>query len=531
MRNEDVIEIENAGRRCGVCRTGRGWRRFELVRPAGREPVVLCGGCRARFGDDPPVGRKPSSPVESVSAMAVAAGTAEPVPGETAGPTSIRIAYERRWASCPGSFSTAMAARAAGINSRRALARLRHLEHRGEVRRVGTRSSSESPPSDVAGCEEEPETVVPAAEVIAPMKTENPSPAQDIPDADDEHTAGAGRCRSPGHRTSQGHSAVPDPRRLQHVRALQDQLIWLGFDPGPVDGRYGPWTTNAVTRFQLANDLEADGVVGAVTAEALRARSPDQPTRGRIERVKALQRQLSWLGLEPGLIDGRYGPLTTGAVKRFQEAHDLIVDGVVGPATAEASRASAPERPTTDRAERVRALQQQLSALGLEPGPVDGRYGPQTTDAVKRFQQASDLEPDGIVDPRTHHALQRSVLQHQNRSWVRPSPRTRTRGSFCPCRRLASAARRRSARRSSAGDRGVARPRDRDAVARFSRTPSSASHGMRDLSVAVMAANQTRSGWAVRHLQPLRPRRAAPVRDRIAVDGEPQLGDLAARSS
>ena len=135
---------------------------------------------------------------------------------------------------------------------------------------------------------------------------------------------------------------MPDPRRLRRVRALQDQLIWLGFDPGPVDGRYGPWTTNAVKRFQLANDLEADGVVGAVTAEALRARSPDPPTRGRIERVKELQRQLTWLGLEPGLIDGRYGPLTTGAVKRFQKAHDLVVDGVVGPATAEALRASAP---------------------------------------------------------------------------------------------------------------------------------------------------------------------------------------------
>ena len=315
----------------------------------------------------------------------------------------------------PGSFSTAMAARAAGINTDRALARLQALERCGEVRRVGKRWSTESPPSDVAASTEELEDVVPAAEVIARIATENPTPAQDIPDADEEHTA-APAPPEPRPPDAQGPLAVPDPRRLQRVRALQDQLIWLGFDPGPVDGRYGPWTTNAVKRFQLANDLEADGVVGAVTAEALRARSPDPPTRGRIERVKELQRQLSWLGLEPGLIDGRYGPLTTGAVKRFQEAHDLIVDGVVGPATAEALRASAPERPTTDRVERVRALQQQLSALGLEPGPVDGRYGPQTTDAVKRFQQANDLEPDGIVDPLTQHALQTSVLQHQNRS-------------------------------------------------------------------------------------------------------------------
>ncbi|MGZ4329137.1 MAG: peptidoglycan-binding domain-containing protein [Solirubrobacteraceae bacterium] len=342
-------------------------------------------------------------------------------PGER-GPDQCPDRLRAALGELPGSFSTAMAAHAARISSHRALARLQDLERRGAVRRVGKRWSTESPPSDVAAATEEPQDVVPAAEVIAPITPENPTPAQDIPDAervppeaDEEHTA-APAPPEPRPPDEQGPLAVPHPRRLQRVRALQDQLIWLGFDPGPVDGRYGPRTTDAVKRFQLAIGLEADGVVGTVTAEALRARSPDPPTRGRIERVKALQRQLSWLGLEPGLIDSRYGPLTTGAVKRFQEAHDLMVDGVVGPATAEALRASAPERATTDRVERVKALQQQLSALGLEPGPVDGRYGPQTTDAVKRFQQANDLKPDGIVDPLTQHALQRSALQHQNRS-------------------------------------------------------------------------------------------------------------------
>jgi hypothetical protein len=49
-----------------------------------------------------------------------------------------------------GSFSTAMAARAAGLNNDKALARLQELERRGEVQRVGNRWSTESPPSDVA---------------------------------------------------------------------------------------------------------------------------------------------------------------------------------------------------------------------------------------------------------------------------------------------------------------------------------------------------------------------------------------------
>ena len=49
-----------------------------------------------------------------------------------------------------GSFSTAMVARAAGINNEKALARLQELESRGEIRRVGKRWSAESPPSEVA---------------------------------------------------------------------------------------------------------------------------------------------------------------------------------------------------------------------------------------------------------------------------------------------------------------------------------------------------------------------------------------------
>jgi hypothetical protein len=49
-----------------------------------------------------------------------------------------------------GRFSTVMAARAAGINNHKAFARLQDLERRGEVRRVGNRWSSESPPNELA---------------------------------------------------------------------------------------------------------------------------------------------------------------------------------------------------------------------------------------------------------------------------------------------------------------------------------------------------------------------------------------------
>jgi peptidoglycan hydrolase-like protein with peptidoglycan-binding domain len=155
--------------------------------------------------------------------------------------------------------------------------------------------------------------------------------------------------------------------------------------------------------------------VGPLTADRLRASASGAPAPERTEQVKALQRQLSWLGFEPGTVDGRYGPITTGAVKRFQEANDLTVDGVVGHGTRDALRASLAQRPSSDRIERVKGLQRQLSRLGHEPGPVDGRYGPLTTAAVARFQESHELPADGVVDPATNRALQQSVMGSESR--------------------------------------------------------------------------------------------------------------------
>jgi len=149
MNGEDLIDIERAGRRCEVCRSGRGWRRFEVVRPPQREPVVLCANFRARFGEDPPIGRKPAPAPEP------AAPEASPVPppksqtdkGQSRqGRDRLRAALREM----PGSFSTAMVARAASLNKAKARARLHDLERRGEIHRVGNRWSTGPSPDAVA---------------------------------------------------------------------------------------------------------------------------------------------------------------------------------------------------------------------------------------------------------------------------------------------------------------------------------------------------------------------------------------------
>lgn len=60
--------------------------------------------------------------------------------------------------------------------------------------------------------------------------------------------------------------------------------------------------------------------------------------------VRALQARLTALGFSTGGVDGRFGPETDAAVRAFQQARGLAVDGLVGPLTRQAL-AAAPERP------------------------------------------------------------------------------------------------------------------------------------------------------------------------------------------
>jgi hypothetical protein len=59
------------------------------------------------------------------------------------------------------------------------------------------------------------------------------------------------------------------PMRSRLIEDLQKALQARGFDPGEIDGEFGPHTEAAVLGFQLANDLVADGQAGPVTLKAL----------------------------------------------------------------------------------------------------------------------------------------------------------------------------------------------------------------------------------------------------------------------
>jgi len=53
-------------------------------------------------------------------------------------------------------------------------------------------------------------------------------------------------------------------------KEIQEALKGAGFYDGPVDGKIGPKTKDAIIAFQKENGLKADGVVGRKTSSELR---------------------------------------------------------------------------------------------------------------------------------------------------------------------------------------------------------------------------------------------------------------------
>ena len=78
------------------------------------------------------------------------------------------------------------------------------------------------------------------------------------------------------------------------------------------------------------------------------------------------------------------------------------------PATSSVPAPTASLKPG-DQGAQVKVLQRALTQLGYSTGPVDGAYGPLTTEAVKSFQTASKLVADGVVGPLTLNALKQAL--------------------------------------------------------------------------------------------------------------------------
>ncbi|NDR55396.1 peptidoglycan-binding domain-containing protein [Aliiruegeria sabulilitoris] len=238
----------------------------------------------------------------------------------------------------------------------------------------------------------------------------------------------------------------------RYPEALQFRLNRMGYDAGPMDGVLGDQTIEALKRFQSEWCLTRSGRRDEATLAALRSAVGPQPafseegcpdTGGRpglLGKYELMQ--------QPSEINCQMAPLVVEAAKvlfyestcqfdspipreagehqtqatcngegtnwrtafRFRRETDasLRIDHLDRDATSYFRPCSIAPLPPADPAvfsNDAKALQSRLSALGFDAGPADGYPGPQTREALMRFQRSRCLAPTGQPDLDTRKAL------------------------------------------------------------------------------------------------------------------------------
>ena len=133
-------------------------------------------------------------------------------------------------------------------------------------------------------------------------------------------------------------------------------------------------------------------------------------------QVAQIQQILIARGYMSGAADGVYGSATFEAIKKFQAAQGLTVDGICGDATL--NLLSDTLDTTLDSTDSsgyaikfgmsgpdVEELQNILIALGYMSGAADGVAGSATIDAIRSFQSSHGLVADGICGDATFDAI------------------------------------------------------------------------------------------------------------------------------
>ena len=235
--------------------------------------------------------------------------------------------------------------------------------------------------------------------------------------------------------TLAAHPTLRPGDKGDYVKEAQQKLTAAGFYTGEINGKMDDATVAAVKAYQESQGIEADGKVGPYTWGKLLGLSeaslpevvvPEVRTVLRPgdegDDVKHVQERLAHYGFYTGTADGVYGNATLAAVKAFQAANGLAVDGKAGPATiakldaddsVSKAHAAYPTLRPGDKKNVVEEAQMKLKTAGFYTGELTGVMDEATVAAVKAFQTANGLEADGKVGPLTWAKLLGEVPQAQ----------------------------------------------------------------------------------------------------------------------
>jgi peptidoglycan hydrolase-like protein with peptidoglycan-binding domain len=147
-----------------------------------------------------------------------------------------------------------------------------------------------------------------------------------------------------------------------------------------------------------------------VSAPNPQPRPNDAPARNMTDLVQNIQRELSVRGYYNGAVDGVQGPRTEQAIRDFQKgkgqntlepSDDLLsqirripVKGEIkGDITGSINAPLEGERKSL----RILSLQRALSRLGYGPVRVSGTFGPDTKEAIERFEKDWMMPVTGLM--------------------------------------------------------------------------------------------------------------------------------------
>ena len=129
------------------------------------------------------------------------------------------------------------------------------------------------------------------------------------------------------------------------VKKVQQRLVDLHYMPYPekdAEGKgvvttlYGSMCAKAVTKFQERNGIKQTGQCDKATYDKLmsdKATAYTMKEKDQLDIVKTIQEALVKKGYLKGKVTGYCGTDTVSAVKAFQKANNLTVDGQAGTKT------------------------------------------------------------------------------------------------------------------------------------------------------------------------------------------------------
>ena len=197
------------------------------------------------------------------------------------------------------------------------------------------------------------------------------------------------------------------------VALIQDRLDRAGYDPGPIDGRFGGRTQTALMEFERDAGLPVRG----------------HPSR---ETLAALDRRLAAAKAPAPQPSAQTAALPTAAAPQSPTPNPVATSAAPAKGAPAAPPAGqpvnliqpVPSQPAAAAADEslIFLIQHRLRQAGFSPGRFDGRMNEGTASAIRAYQAKNGLPVNGIPSRALLQRLEGDVLNGRQTQPSAPTP-------------------------------------------------------------------------------------------------------------